>query len=189
MYKQLKKDQISKINYQYIKVLLKANAIFSVFCSNVLNCLQMLVFVILYSFIISGCPDPPTNVTLNISSSTSLLVKFGEPLNRNGAVVTKYKGAFYVSLNIVFSTFMISENMIDGRLFVKMFILLVIVELQSKMRAMKILICTFLLAKYICFSFVVKYITYLKFNLVTFIISFCILAQKKQNKKRLDFSF
>ncbi|XP_060592854.1 ankyrin repeat and fibronectin type-III domain-containing protein 1-like isoform X3 [Ruditapes philippinarum] len=37
------------------------------------------------------CPDPPTNVTLNISSSTSLLVKFGEPLNRNGAVVTKYK--------------------------------------------------------------------------------------------------
>ena len=39
-----------------------------------------------------GCPDPPTNVSLNIASSSSLLVKFGEPLNRNGAVVTKYKG-------------------------------------------------------------------------------------------------
>ncbi|KAL4240314.1 Ankyrin-repeat and fibronectin type III domain-containing 1 [Mactra antiquata] len=36
-------------------------------------------------------PDPPTNVSLSISNSTSLLVKFGEPLNRNGAVVTKYK--------------------------------------------------------------------------------------------------
>ncbi|XP_052266694.1 ankyrin repeat and fibronectin type-III domain-containing protein 1-like isoform X3 [Dreissena polymorpha] len=37
------------------------------------------------------CPDPPTNVTLSISGSSSLLVKFSEPLNRNGAVVTKYK--------------------------------------------------------------------------------------------------
>ena len=31
-------------------------------------------------------------MSLNIASSSSLLVKFGEPLNRNGAVVTKYKG-------------------------------------------------------------------------------------------------
>ena len=47
---------------------------------------------VIYVLYILGCPDPPTNVTLSISSSTSLLVKFGEPLNRNGAVVTKYKG-------------------------------------------------------------------------------------------------
>ena len=44
----------------------------------------------------TGCPDPPTNVSLNIASSSSLLVKFGEPLNRNGAVVTKYKGNLFV---------------------------------------------------------------------------------------------
>ncbi|XP_052780793.1 ankyrin repeat and fibronectin type-III domain-containing protein 1-like isoform X3 [Mya arenaria] len=37
------------------------------------------------------CPDPPTNVSLSISGSTSLAIKFSEPLNRNGAVVTKYK--------------------------------------------------------------------------------------------------
>ncbi|KAL3877491.1 hypothetical protein ACJMK2_035191, partial [Sinanodonta woodiana] len=36
-------------------------------------------------------PDCPTNVLLSVSSSSSLLVKFGAPLNHNGAVVTKYK--------------------------------------------------------------------------------------------------
>ena len=47
---------------------------------------------------IIGCPDPPTNITLSVSSSSSLHVKFGEPLNRNGAVVTKYKGKYFVCL-------------------------------------------------------------------------------------------
>ncbi|XP_041363678.1 ankyrin repeat and fibronectin type-III domain-containing protein 1-like [Gigantopelta aegis] len=36
-------------------------------------------------------PDPPTNVCLCVTSSSSLLVSFGEPLNHNGSVVTKYK--------------------------------------------------------------------------------------------------
>ncbi|XP_067670804.1 ankyrin repeat and fibronectin type-III domain-containing protein 1-like isoform X2 [Haliotis asinina] len=36
-------------------------------------------------------PDAPTNVRLSVASSSSLLVNFGEPLNHNGAVVTKYR--------------------------------------------------------------------------------------------------
>ncbi|ESO85784.1 hypothetical protein LOTGIDRAFT_235745 [Lottia gigantea] len=36
-------------------------------------------------------PDCPTNVTLSVNSSSSLLVRISEPLNHNGAVVTKYK--------------------------------------------------------------------------------------------------
>ncbi|XP_025094555.1 ankyrin repeat and fibronectin type-III domain-containing protein 1-like isoform X5 [Pomacea canaliculata] len=36
-------------------------------------------------------PEPPTQVTLNVASNSSLLVSFDEPLNHNGAVVTKYK--------------------------------------------------------------------------------------------------
>lgn len=43
---------------------------------------------------IAGVPDPPSYVSLTVSSSSSLLVKFDEPLNHNGAVVTKYKGTF-----------------------------------------------------------------------------------------------
>ena len=39
-------------------------------------------------------PDPPTNVMLSIASSSSLLVKFDEPTNHNGAMVTRYKGKF-----------------------------------------------------------------------------------------------
>ncbi|KAL5018407.1 hypothetical protein ScPMuIL_004129 [Solemya velum] len=36
-------------------------------------------------------PDAPTNATLIVASSSSLLVRFDEPLNHNGAVVTKYQ--------------------------------------------------------------------------------------------------
>lgn len=39
-----------------------------------------------------GIPDPPSYVSLTVASSSSLLVKFDEPLNHNGAVVTRYKG-------------------------------------------------------------------------------------------------
>jgi hypothetical protein len=45
---------------------------------------------ILYYF--SGMPDPPSCVSLTVASSSSLLVRFDEPLNHNGAVVTKYRG-------------------------------------------------------------------------------------------------
>ncbi|KAJ8318796.1 hypothetical protein KUTeg_003887 [Tegillarca granosa] len=36
-------------------------------------------------------PDPPSYVSLSVASSSSLCVKFEEPLNHNGAVVTRYK--------------------------------------------------------------------------------------------------
>ncbi|XP_078317877.1 ankyrin repeat and fibronectin type-III domain-containing protein 1-like isoform X2 [Crassostrea virginica] len=36
-------------------------------------------------------PDPPSYVSLTVARSSSLLVKFDEPLNHNGAVVTRYK--------------------------------------------------------------------------------------------------
>ena len=36
-------------------------------------------------------PDAPTNVTLSVASCNSLLVKYNEPHNNNGAVVTRYK--------------------------------------------------------------------------------------------------
>ncbi|XP_069124546.1 ankyrin repeat and fibronectin type-III domain-containing protein 1-like isoform X1 [Argopecten irradians] len=36
-------------------------------------------------------PDPPSCVSLSVASSSSLQVRFDEPLNHNGAVVTKYK--------------------------------------------------------------------------------------------------
>ena len=36
-------------------------------------------------------PDSPNNVTLTVASDSSLLVRFEEPDNHNGAVVTKYK--------------------------------------------------------------------------------------------------
>ena len=39
-------------------------------------------------------PDPPSYVSLTVASSSSLLVRFDEPLNHNGAVVTKYKGMY-----------------------------------------------------------------------------------------------
>ncbi|ELU07671.1 hypothetical protein CAPTEDRAFT_212818 [Capitella teleta] len=37
------------------------------------------------------CPEPPTNVQLSVSSSSSLLVHFNEQNHHNGAVVTRYK--------------------------------------------------------------------------------------------------
>ena len=40
----------------------------------------------------TGPPEPPTQVILSVSSNSSLHVTFDEPLNHNGAVVTKYKG-------------------------------------------------------------------------------------------------
>ncbi|CAI9739730.1 ankyrin repeat and fibronectin type-III domain-containing protein 1 isoform X1 [Octopus vulgaris] len=36
-------------------------------------------------------PDAPTNASVSVASSSSLLVNFSEPLNHNGAVVTSYK--------------------------------------------------------------------------------------------------
>ncbi|KAK6171591.1 hypothetical protein SNE40_019746 [Patella caerulea] len=36
-------------------------------------------------------PDCPTNVSILVNSSSSILVRISEPLNHNGAVVTKYK--------------------------------------------------------------------------------------------------
>ncbi|KAK2192023.1 hypothetical protein NP493_40g01041 [Ridgeia piscesae] len=36
-------------------------------------------------------PEPPTKVTLSVANSSSLLVRFDEPLHHNGAVVTRYK--------------------------------------------------------------------------------------------------
>lgn len=42
----------------------------------------------------AGPPEPPTQVTLSVASNSSLLVSFDEPLNHNGAVVTKYKGQY-----------------------------------------------------------------------------------------------
>lgn len=42
--------------------------------------------------VLTGTPDPPSYVSLTVASSSSLLVKFDEPLNHNGAVVTRYKG-------------------------------------------------------------------------------------------------
>lgn len=43
-------------------------------------------------YVWTGTPDPPSYVSLTVASSSSLLVKFDEPLNHNGAVVTRYKG-------------------------------------------------------------------------------------------------
>lgn len=40
----------------------------------------------------TGAPDPPSFVSLTVASSSSLYVRFGEPLNHNGAVVTRYSG-------------------------------------------------------------------------------------------------
>ncbi|KAK2149111.1 hypothetical protein LSH36_467g04058 [Paralvinella palmiformis] len=37
------------------------------------------------------CPEEPTNVTLSVISSSSLLISFDEPISHNGAVVTGYK--------------------------------------------------------------------------------------------------
>lgn len=42
-------------------------------------------------YCLARSPDCPSNVTLSVSSSSSLLVHFDEPLNHNGAVVTSYK--------------------------------------------------------------------------------------------------
>lgn len=47
----------------------------------------------------TGTPDPPSYVSLTVASSSSLLVKFDEPLNHNGAVVTRYKGKGNFNIN------------------------------------------------------------------------------------------
>ncbi|KAI8793848.1 ankyrin repeat and fibronectin type-III domain-containing protein 1 [Biomphalaria glabrata] len=46
-------------------------------------------------------PEPPTNVRLQVSSSSSLLVTFDEPQSHNGAVVTKYKVEWSLSSSFV----------------------------------------------------------------------------------------
>ncbi|XP_076458760.1 ankyrin repeat and fibronectin type-III domain-containing protein 1-like isoform X2 [Babylonia areolata] len=46
-------------------------------------------------------PDPPTQVTLTVASNCSLLVTFHEPLNHNGAVVTKYRVEWSCQENFV----------------------------------------------------------------------------------------
>ncbi|XP_069503032.1 ankyrin repeat and fibronectin type-III domain-containing protein 1-like isoform X3 [Ambystoma mexicanum] len=46
-------------------------------------------------------PDPPTNVCLSVSSSSSLQVTFQEPLSINSAVVTKYKVEWSYSSSFV----------------------------------------------------------------------------------------
>ncbi|XP_014667899.1 PREDICTED: ankyrin repeat and fibronectin type-III domain-containing protein 1-like [Priapulus caudatus] len=40
----------------------------------------------------ANAPDPPTDVSLTVSSPTSLLVRFQQPEDCNGALVTWYKG-------------------------------------------------------------------------------------------------
>lgn len=42
--------------------------------------------------VFSGPPEPPSDVHLSVSSSTSLRVYFQEPLCHNSAVITKYRG-------------------------------------------------------------------------------------------------
>lgn len=37
-------------------------------------------------------PDAPVNVSLNVASCSSLQVKYDEPHNNNGALITRYKG-------------------------------------------------------------------------------------------------
>lgn len=60
-------------------------------------------------FLFSGSPDCPSNVTLSVSSSSSLLVHFDEPLNHNGAVVTSYKGQ-YIKNTLLFCCNIITAN-------------------------------------------------------------------------------
>ena len=43
------------------------------------------------TFHVAGQPEPPSKVTLSVANSSSLLVRFDEPLHHNGAVVTRYK--------------------------------------------------------------------------------------------------
>ncbi|KAL8574570.1 hypothetical protein ACOMHN_047287 [Nucella lapillus] len=49
-------------------------------------------------------PDPPTHVSLTVASNCSLHVSFGEPLNHNGAVVTKYRVEWSSHENFVLLT-------------------------------------------------------------------------------------
>lgn len=49
--------------------------------------------MVLYPIVcLPGAPDAPASVLLGVASSSSLLVRFDEPINHNGAVVTRYKG-------------------------------------------------------------------------------------------------
>ncbi|KAH9514239.1 Ankyrin-repeat and fibronectin type III domain-containing 1 [Bulinus truncatus] len=56
-------------------------------------------------------PEPPTNVKVEVSSNSSLLVTFSEPQSHNGAVVTKYK-VEWSSTNTFFK--ILGEAMIEN---------------------------------------------------------------------------
>lgn len=43
------------------------------------------------SYICVATPGPPLDVTLGVTSNTSLMVKFSEPEYNNGGIVTRYK--------------------------------------------------------------------------------------------------
>ena len=51
---------------------------------------------VIYYFLLmcTGIPGPPSNVCLHVTSNRSLMVTFGEPVDMNGAMVTRYKSMF-----------------------------------------------------------------------------------------------
>ena len=42
-------------------------------------------------FLFTDIPGPPSDVSLHVTSNRSLTVTFGEPEDKNGAMVTRYK--------------------------------------------------------------------------------------------------
>lgn len=54
------------------------------------NCVNRFFKLSLLS--VSGLPGQPQNVKLNVTSDSSLCVRFDAPEGTNGAVVTRYKG-------------------------------------------------------------------------------------------------
>lgn len=51
--------------------------------------------------IVAAVPDPPADVSLHVTSNRSLTVTFTEPLETNGAVVTRYKSELTFDLQLV----------------------------------------------------------------------------------------
>lgn len=51
----------------------------------------IIVIIILMPCPYLDTPDPPTNVTLGVADSTTLMVRFSEPQQHNGAIVTRYR--------------------------------------------------------------------------------------------------
>ena len=49
------------------------------------------VMFCLFRYVCTGIPGPPSDVRLHVSSNRSLTVTFGEPEEKNGAMVTRYK--------------------------------------------------------------------------------------------------